>query len=342
MNQMRFNNSLFGGLLCSICVYAQLVHTYVPEVDGNSARGIPASFEMTGPLPAHWSGSDLIGVEDNHSSAPVIFLIDRNGRRDQFSFSLPDAETIYVHGLALNSIGSVAIAGGTVSGDSKAGSFLALVAPDRKSQRVVRTWPYVPWEVVFVPDGSLWTVGYTFHDTEDRVVKLNMLSHFDREGKLLGSLPVQAKSQFPSHSAALTHSFLRTSFDRMGWFTNGMQYIEFSFDGKELSRYEGPDVSDPAESIRGGSFGLSSDNEVLFSTIENASIAPEHAGEPLKPFRKTWVLDRERRQWVQLQIQDDTLPGWSTVLGFDGQTLTVTGNLHEIRRYKRTSADSIR
>jgi hypothetical protein len=166
----------------------------------------------------------LIGVEDNHSSAPVIFLIDKDGRRDQFSFSLPDAETIYVHGLATNSMGRVVIAGGAVSGDSKAGSFLALVEPDRKSQRVVRTWPYVPWEVVFAPDGSLWTVGYTFHDTEDRVVKLNMLSHFDPQGKLLGSVPVQAKPEFPGHSAALSHSFLRTSSDRMGWFTNGMEY----------------------------------------------------------------------------------------------------------------------
>jgi hypothetical protein len=195
----------------------------------HSARGIPASFDMTGPLPAHWSGSALIGVEDNHSSAPVIFLIDKDGRRDQFSFSLPDAETVYVHGLAMSSSGRVAIAGGAVSGDSRAGSFLALVAPDRESQRVVRTWPYVAWEV-----------------------------------------------------------------------------------------------------------------EVLFSTIENASIAAEHAAAPLKSSRKTWVLDRETRRWVQLQIQDDTLPGWSTVLDFDGQTLAVTGNFHEIRRYKRMSADSFR
>jgi hypothetical protein len=285
---MRFNNSIcLYGLLSLSYVHAQSVRTYVPEMGEHSARGIPASFDMTGPLPAHWSGSALIGVEDNHSSAPVIFSIDKDGRRDQFSFSLSDAETIYMHGLAMSSSGRVAIAGGAGSGDSKAGSFVAIVVPDRKSQTVVRTWPYVAWEVAFVPDGSLWTVGYTFHDTEDRVVKLNILSHFDREGNLLGSLPVQARPQFPGHSAALQNSFLRTSSDRIGWFTNGMEYIEFSFDGKELGRYDGPDVSDREESIRTGSFGLSSDNEVLFSTIENASIAAERATASLKPARKT-------------------------------------------------------
>ena len=329
-------------MLYLVCAHAQPIRKYVPEMGLRSAHGIPANFNMTGPLPAHWSGKVLIGVEENHSKGPLIFVIDRDGRRDQFSFSLPNAETIYVHGLDINSTGRVAIVGGAVSGDARAGSFLALVAHDRKSQSVIRTWPYVPWEVAFVPDGSLWAVGYTFHDTEDRVVKPNVLAHFDSDGKLLESFPVQAKSEFAGHSGALQYSFLRASSDRMGWFTNGLEYIEFSFDGKEIGRYDGPDVSDREESIRRGGFGLSNDNEVLFSTIENASVAARPATNPSKPNRKTWSLDRETRRWVQTQILDDTLPAWSTVLGFDGSTLAVTGEFHEIRRYNRSGYDGSR
>src|SRR5258708_689291 len=172
--------------------------------------------------------------------------------------------------------GTVAIAGGAVSGDSKAGSFLALIPPDRKHQTVVRTWPYVPWEVAFVPDGSLLTVGYTFHDTEDRIVKPNIMAHFDSAGKLLASFPIAAKAQFGfGQPAALQHSFLRISSDRIGWFTNGMEYIEFSFDGRELGRYDGPDVTDPVDAVRRASFALSDDNEVFYGLILDAK-------------RKTW------------------------------------------------------
>ena len=48
---MRFNSSLLCGLLSLCYVHAQSVRTYVPEMGEHSARGIPASFEMTGPLP---------------------------------------------------------------------------------------------------------------------------------------------------------------------------------------------------------------------------------------------------------------------------------------------------
>lgn len=264
----------------------------------------------------------MIGVQDNHSGGPLIYLIDRNGHRDRFSFTIPDAGIIYVHGFAMSSDGTVAIAGGAVSGDSRAGSFLALVPPERKHQTVVRTWPYVAWEVAFVPDGSLWTVGYTFHDTEDRIVEPNIMSHFDSAGKLLASFPIAAKARFGSgQPAALQHSFLRTSSDRIGWFTNGMEYIEFSFDGRELGRYDGPDVRDPVDAVRTASLAISDDNEVLYGLILDAK-------------RKTWALDRQKRHWVPVQFQDPSLPASGDLLGFDGATLVTTGRLHEIRRYR--------
>jgi hypothetical protein len=252
-------------------------------------------------------------------------LIDRDGRRDHFPFTIPDAGVINVHGLAISPDGTVAITGGAASGDSRAGSFLALIPPDRKHQTVVRTWPYVAWEVVFVPDGSLWTVGYTFHETEIRIVKPNIMAHFDSAGKLLASFPVTAKARFgPGRPAALQHSFLRTSLDRMGWFTNGLEYIEYSFDGREIGRYAGPQVEDVVDAALRSGFALSDRNEVLFSAILDAK-------------RQTWQLDREKVQWIPVQFQDESLPAWGRLLGFDGDTLVTTGKLHEMRRHKGTS-----
>lgn len=192
---------------------------------------------------------------------------------------------------------------------------------------MVRTWPYVAQQVVFAQDGSLWTVGYTFHDTEDRIVQPNIMSHFDSSGKLLASFAVSARSRAGNGRTAANNSFLRTSQDRIGWFTNGMEYIEFSFDGHELDRFDGPEVADVMEAIRRGSFALSDDNEVLFGAI-------------LDNKRKTWTLDREGRHWFPVQFQDESLPAWGYLFGFDGRTLVTTGQLKEMRRYKPPTQSS--
>jgi hypothetical protein len=328
---MRANQLMMSALLLSWGANGQPARTYVADTGERTARGIPAMFETWGTLAPHWSNHWLVGVQDNYSASPLIYLIDKSGNRDQFPFPLADAAVVYVHGLAVSANGTVAIAGAAVSGDSKAGSFLALVAPDRKEQAIVRTWPYVAWEVTFIPDGSLWTVGYTFHDTEDRIVKPNVLAHFDGGGKLLQSIPIVAKSRFgPRDSGALSNSFLRASGDRMGWFTNGSEYIEFSFTGEEIGRYDGPGAFDPDEVVR-GSFAMSSSNEVLYGTIENASVRPNSA--PVAPQRRTWSLDRQKRRWVPTEFSDESLPGWGSLLGFDGDTLVTTGAVHEMRRY---------
>ena len=73
---MRINSLLICMLLQAICVQAQPVRNYAPETAEPTARGIPAIFDMWGPLRPHWSGQALIGVQDNHSSGPLIYLID--------------------------------------------------------------------------------------------------------------------------------------------------------------------------------------------------------------------------------------------------------------------------
>jgi hypothetical protein len=313
----------------------QPLRTFTAESVDRSARRIPAIFDVTGTLPPHWSGQSLIGVQDNNTAGPLIYLIDREGRRDHFSFTISDAALINVHGLASLSDGTVAITGGAVSGDSRAGSFLALVGPDREYQTVVRTWPYVAWDVTFVPDGSLWTVGYTLHETETRIVKPNVMSHFDRNGRLLTSAELNAQSRFgPSQSAALQHSFLRASSDRIGWFTNGLEYIEFSFDGREIDRYQGPEVPDFKEAALWGSFALSDGNEVLFNTVLFTRISGVGGRRTAK--RATWTLDRKERQWVPVDIEDSTLAADAEVFGFDNGFLVTAGALHEMRRYKTT------
>jgi hypothetical protein len=47
-----------------------------------------------------------------------------------------------------------------------------------------------------------------------------------------------------------------------------------------------------------------------------------------------WELDREKRQWLPVQVEDKELSAFSRVLGFDGRALVLSGGLHEFRRYQ--------
>lgn len=323
---MQVTNMVMIVLWQALSLQAQSKQIYVPETSDITAQSIAAFYQMHGTLKPHWSGAALIGVQDNQSSGPLIYLIGRNGRRDQFSFSTPDNATIYVHDLALSTDGTVAITGGASGTDSRAGAFLAFIAPDQKSQIVISTWPYVGWQGVFVPDGSLWTVGYTFHPTEDKIVRQTVMAHYDSAGKMLMGREVKAKGRFWPGRHAADESFLRVSSDRMGWFTNGMEYIEFSFDGHEVGRYDGPQVPDSVDAMIGASFALSDDNVVIFGR--------RGAGGGKRSF---WALDRAARVWNPVEINDPTLPSGSDLLGFSQGALVLTGKSQEMRFYKRDS-----
>jgi len=57
-------------------------------------------------------------------------------------------------------------------------------------------------------------------------------------------------------------SFLRASRDRIGWFTRGPEYIEFSLNGLEIGRYDRPAGAGEWD-ITG--IAISDENEVIAS-----------------------------------------------------------------------------
>ncbi len=101
--------------------------------------------------------------------------------------------------------------------------------------------------------------------------------------------------------------------DRVGWFTCEGEYIEFSLDGKELGRYDGPK--------RVSGFALSDDNEAV-------------AGQFDKKITRFIVLNRASRTWDPVSLPKADSPGWARVLGFEGSTLLTTTNNGIVRRFK--------
>jgi hypothetical protein len=147
---------------------------------------------------------------------------------------------------------------------------------------------------------TIWTIGFLKDEENTRTMAYHVLRRFDSTGKMLTSQNVMNITGMQTDDL----SYLRMSQDRVGWFTPfGHVYVEFSLDGTEIARYEGPDVE--WRKING--LALSEDNEVVAgtSTKDNAQLV---------------VLDRSTHAWVAASA-----PATMTarVLGFDGTTLVV-------------------
>ena len=95
----------------------------------------------------------------------------------------------------------------------------------------------------------------------------------------------------------------------MGWFTRGYQYLEFSLDGMEIGRYEGP-VGGNINDISG--VAMSEAGDVVVSrtirSVDGKSYTTDF-----------FQLDRGARTWLPVTL---TGPGgWARAIGFDGRTL---------------------
>jgi hypothetical protein len=260
-----------------------------------------------------WNGGLLVGYENNDSKGPLIYTIDRDLKRDETLFTLQDGARITLYNIAAAPNGEIAIVGGALTSDTRAATFLARISPDRQRQVVTRTWPYRPAVVTIAQDGTVWTVGNLQNEEGTRDIHGHFMRRFDPSGKMLGSANVQV-NEFHSTDDV---TFLCASLDRVGWFT-GREYIEYSLDGSELARFDGP--SGAAESDVTGVV-LSEGNEVVAGRFGGGK-------------SEFVVLDRETRSWTPVSLAKEHAPAWARVLGFDGTTLVTTSINGKLSRFK--------
>lgn len=110
--------------------------------------------------------------------------------------------------------------------------------------RTINTGAYIPQQVVFAPDHTIWTAGYNAGNggTQD----LNVLHHYARTGEELGeALPwSQIASDFghPAIESIRGGQLLYAADDRIGWnaalHTGSRTWIEVGFSGVLLGRYD--------------------------------------------------------------------------------------------------------
>jgi len=296
-------------LLGALCLHGQVAQKKGPKRIFTHDRDVETAFQWTN-VP-RWDGEFLVGYINNRTSGPVIVTIDRDGRRQETLFTLKDAGQINLIDVAASPNGEIEAIGSALGGDRGA-TFLARISPDRKSQ-VTRVWPYCPMIVTFAPDGTVWTIGHLKDEANTHEIANHVLRRFDPSGKLLGSTTLNVRGDLTDET-----TYLRSSRDRVGWFNTRIgEYLEFSLDGVEMARYDGPGA---AERDMTG-VGLSPENDVV-------------AGRFRKDKTELDMLDRETHTWVPVSIPPEVAPTYYTrVFGFDGTTLVTNHTATELRRF---------
>jgi hypothetical protein len=321
--------ALVGLCLCALSspLCGQPKSTFVIE------RDIPARLS---PFTA-WNGRKIIGVDtggSQFSPAPVIYSIDPNEpyrRREEFLFTIPESNGINISStIAGSPDGAVALFGSAYTNDSRGTTFLAWISPDRKRQVVTRVWPYSAYAIAIAADGAIWMAGFLKDVDNTRTVADGVLRRYEPNGRMAASWVVQAKGNRRMPRATTLGSFLMASKDRVAWLTAGGEYIEFSLDGMEITRLQGPEWVDFDRGASRQTWHLS-----------GVALSPENDAALCIARGDTWqvlVLDRQRRSWSSA-LGDQK--GWADLVGFDGQRLVTvigSGELGTVRLLNRSEA----
>jgi hypothetical protein len=190
---------------------------------------------------------------------------------------------------------------------------VAWISADLKRQILTNTWPYCPMAVTFAPDGSIWTIGRLKDEANTRVLAETVVRRYDHDGKMLGSNTIRVRAAHGPETSELA-----AGGDRVGWFTQDDEYIEFALDGSEIARYPGPKFAWVHE-ISG--LAISNDGKVI------AGFAGSGKGVLV-------TLDRQQHSWTVLPVAYELAKKWVRVLGFDGSTLVTQLKSDTLGRFK--------
>ncbi len=305
-------------LLCAISIVASPRHADTLTLSGTT----PMPFILHHGDFAEWTGGDFVEIEDRFSDSPTLTTFDRDGKElSRFIFAIPGAGSIHIYdnSVAVGKDGSLAIIGTAPSNDASGATFVALVSPDRRHQKLIRPTSFHPEAVTMPSDGTIWVSGYKKPTQPSERVDNNqaVVLRYDRSGKLLGSV-FPLSDAVPDPPDAPRHwrpnSILVPLSDRIGWYFPAAQvYMEFSLDGSPVNRFKGPqqqmgDVIDAAACTNGDVF--------VTTTIHGTNGA-------------NWgifSLNRERSDWTLIPREEK----WGHLLGCDGTHLVAYTDFNNI------------
>ena len=159
----------------------------------------------------------------------------------ELSIRIPEASVIQMTSVSRSAEGAFAVGGLWLSLDNKRSGFLNFFDPNGRST-VVSIKPFIPQQITFAADGTLWAVGEVRNDelATDYDPSHGILRHFGRAGQFLNSLYPQKAAG----SARVWQSEMAMGADRIGWLSGSDtdrtgSYVEVMNDGSTVE-YRGP------------------------------------------------------------------------------------------------------
>ena len=136
--------------------------------DGPNAAGALAEISNQGNFSAtlqggfrYWSNRYLIAF--NMEMVPNragVALYDRYGAvAREATVWLEGARSLSLTNVAVSPSGNLVVSGGTTNNEGVIANFIAEIGSDDRVRRVVRTSPFVPWNLCALDDGTVWAYG---------------------------------------------------------------------------------------------------------------------------------------------------------------------------------------
>jgi hypothetical protein len=153
-----------------------------------------------------WDKGYLITYDELPGSPekPAVVLYDRNGQvaREAIVW-FKDARTVSISDAAVSKAGELVVSGGTENEAGVIANFIASIGSNGHVSHVVRTTPFLPFDVCDPGDGTVWSYGID-RDSQGRGVKESLrLRHYSfAKGQLAAMLD---STTLNSPSWSLTH-----------------------------------------------------------------------------------------------------------------------------------------
>ena len=177
--------------------------------------------------------------------------------------------------------------------------FLVWIAPDGKTERLVRTAPYYPHSLTFAQDGTVWTLGYEMINGRLKDPSLDpkdgVLRQFDRGGKIMASALPQEEFLKPEWLGRVASGKLAAVREHLAWYScvrGKSRYVEIPTDKIEMHVF--PGVS--RELANTGKW----DGDVDGFTVTDTGDAVVSISGPRS--RQTFIFDRAGTKWMKLAV----------------------------------------
>ena len=265
-----------------------------------------------------WANGVLAVVEGEGKGAPIVHLFDRQGRElAPVVVSIPGASKMMLEGAVLAGDGKVAVIGSAYDA-GKGGGFLAIADISGSPQKIVRTFPYVPYLIAAGPGGGVWTGGLEMVAGKESHSAVNAKNGVLRRFAVSGDLAPTyiPREEFGGPNFGLTGGWLAVGKDRVGWYTQDDRYFEVSAEGK-VSVYAGhPDL---VQSVSG--LAITDSGKVILSGVVPGN-TPSQPGKKSRAVLA--MLDRRTGAWQPLAWAAD-LPAL-VIYGSEGEQVVMRGD----------------